>query len=109
MGHQPRMRVGRQPAAGGQLAPEGMELCLADAPFQKRAGVHAGRRMALEEDLIARAAIAASKEVIEAHFEQRRGGGIRRYVTADARRMPVRLLDHRHRVPTYQALDPTLD
>ena len=49
------MRIGRQAAAGGELAAEVVELAFAEPAFEKGAGVDAGRGVALEVDLIAAA------------------------------------------------------
>ena len=54
--HQPRMRVGREAAAGFQLAAEVPELLLVDPPFEIGARVDAGSGMPLEKDHVAVAA-----------------------------------------------------
>ena len=51
-----------RPVPGRQrLAPEVVELLLGEAPLQEGAGVDAGRRVALEEDLVAGGAIVAAR------------------------------------------------
>src|SRR5690606_27014807 len=44
VGHQPRVRVGRQAAPLGRLAAEVLELRARQAPLEERARVHAGGR-----------------------------------------------------------------
>jgi hypothetical protein len=52
--HQSRVRIRRQPAAGvGQLLPEPVELLLGQPALEERAGIDAGRRVPLEEHLVA--------------------------------------------------------
>ena len=54
--HQPRVRVGRQAAAGvRQLLAEAVELLLGQPALEERAGVDAGGGVALEVDLVAAA------------------------------------------------------
>ncbi len=85
VGHQARVRVrGQALEAVGQLLAEGVELGLVQAAFQERPGVDAGGGMALDEDLVARLAVVlAAEEVVEAHFVQRRGGGVGGDVATD--------------------------
>ena len=67
LGHQPRMRIRRQAAAWLQLAAEVLEVLFGQAAFEKRAGVHAGRGVALEVDLVAVGSlVVAAEEVVEA-------------------------------------------
>ena len=69
VGHQPRMRVAREPLAGHDLAPEVIELALGQAALEEGAGVDARRGVALEEDLVAHAGrVLATEEVVEADF-----------------------------------------
>jgi hypothetical protein len=50
-----------------QLLAEAVELRLGDAALEERARVHAGRRVALEEDRVAAAGVVlAAEEVVEA-------------------------------------------
>ncbi len=49
------MRIGRQAAAGGELAAEVLEFLVVEPAFEESAGVDAGRGVALEVDLIAAA------------------------------------------------------
>ena len=109
VGHQPGMRIRREAAAGFQLAAEVLEMRLVDPPFEVRARVDAGRRVALEEDHVRVAGVVAAEEMIEADFVERRGRGKRRDVAADAFRRLVRAHDHRRGVPADEALDAALD
>ena len=108
--HQPRVRIRRQPAARLQLAAEVLELLGADAPFEERAGIDAGRGVALEVDDVAVVVVAlALEEVVEADFVERRGRRVRRDVAADPLFELVGLDHHRQRVPADEALDAALD
>ena len=98
-GHQPRVRVRRQPAAA-DLLPEAMELVLAQAALEERPCVEARRRVALEVDEIAELATRpATPEVVEADLVQRLRRLIAGDVTSELRRLGVRLEDDRDRVP----------
>ena len=67
------------------LLAEAVELLLGQATLEERAGVHARRRMPLEEDLVAAAGVVlAAEEVVEADLVERRGRGVGRDVAADA-------------------------
>ena len=110
VGHQPRVRIRRQPAARPQLAAEVLELLDADATLEERAGVDAGRRVTLEVDDVAVVVVAlALEEVIQPDLVERRRRRIGRNVAADALFQLVRLDHHRQRVPAHQALDAALD
>ena len=113
VGHQPRVRVRRQAAAGLRLAAEVLEMRLVDAPFEIRARVDAGRRVALEEDDVAVvgrfAFAAAAEEMVEADLVQRRRRREGRDVAADALFRLVRAHDHRRGVPADEALDAALE
>ena len=110
IGHQPRMRIGRQSAAGLQFAAEVLEVLRGQTPFEKRPRIHAGRAVALEEHHVSLVAvIATAEEVVVAHLIQRRRRGEGRDVTADAVFHLVGAHDHGHRVPADQALDAALD
>ncbi len=108
-GHAPRVRVRRQ-AAAVDLTPEPVEVLLVQPAFEERAGVHAGRRVALEEHLVAGAAVAlAAEEVVEADVVERGRRRERRQMTAEAVEAVVRTVDHRHRVPTDVGTDAALE
>ena len=109
LGHEPRVRVRAEALAGHRLAAEVIELVDRQSPFEEGAGVDAGRRMALVEDLVAaRAAVLAAEEVVEADLVQRRRRGIRREVAADPGELGVRPEDHRDRVPADEPADAPL-
>ena len=106
--HEPGVRVRAQALAAG-LAPVVVEVRLGQAPLEEGAGVDAGRRVALEEDLVAAAGVVlAAEEVVEAHLVQGRRRGVGRHVPADAREAHVRAQDHRHGVPADQPADAAL-
>ena len=109
--HQPRVRVGRQAAAGvRQLLAEAVQLVLGQPALQERAGVDAGRRVALEEDLVAGLAVVlAAEEVVEADLVQAGRRGVGGDVPADAEAGPVGAGDHDRRVPPDIGADPALD
>ena len=111
VGHQPGMRVRAQPGlAGDGLAPEVVELVLAEPSLEERTRVDARRRVALVEDLVARLAfVLAPEEVVEADFVQAGGRRVRREVPADAGEAAVRAEHHRRRVPADQPADSPLD
>ncbi len=87
--HQPRVRVGRQPAAGvRELLPEPVELVLGQLALQEGAGVDARRRVPLEEHLVAGLAVVlAPEEVVEADLVQA-GRAWRRWRCARPRPCP---------------------
>jgi hypothetical protein len=73
VGHEARVRIRGQSFAGLGLAPEVIELALGQASLEERARVHAGRSVALIEDLVAVAAVVlAAEEVVEPDFVERR-------------------------------------
>ena len=63
-----------------------IEVLFGEPAFEKRPGVHAGRGVALEIDLVAASSrfAAAAEEVVERHFVQRGRRGERGDVAADA-------------------------
>ena len=110
VGHQPRMRVGRQAAARLRLAAEVLQLFNRQPSLEKRPRVNTGRRVALEENHVAVVALApALEEVVEAHLVQRGRRRERRDVSADAVAQLVGADDHRQRVPPHEALDAALE
>jgi hypothetical protein len=71
VGHEPRMRVGRE-ALAVNLLPEVEELLLAQPPLEKSAGVNAGRGVALIHDQVAAVVLAGGMpEVQEADIVER--------------------------------------
>ncbi len=110
VGHEPRMRVGRETAARLQLAPEVLELLGTESAFEECARVDARRGVPLEVDDVAVVVVALPlEEVVEPDFVERCGRRVRRDVAADALFDLVRLHHHRQRVPAHQALDASLD
>ena len=107
--HAPRVRVrGQAPAV--DLAPEPVEVLLVQPPFEERPGVDARRRVALEEDLVAGAAVAlAAEEVVEADVVERGRRRERGEVTAEAVEAVVGAVDHRHGVPADVRADAALE
>ena len=85
VGHEPRVRVGRQPAVRpGLLLAERVELLRGQASLEERPRVHAGRRVALEVDLVAAARVVlAAEEVVQPDLVQRRDRRVGRDVAAD--------------------------
>ena len=109
LGHQPRVRVGRQ-ATPGHLLAEAEQLLLADPPLQERAGVDPRGDVALEEHQVA--AVLGARcvpEVVESGVVERRGGLEGRDVPAQLRGLLVRPQHRRHRVPPDQRTDLVLD
>ena len=111
VGHEARVRVGRQPAAGARLLlPERVEVVLGEATLDESARVHAWRRVALEVDLVAAARVVlALEEVVEAHLVQRRDGRVGRDVSADALARGLGARDHDGGVPADPAPVAALD
>jgi hypothetical protein len=111
LGHQPRVRVGRQAAAlVRELLPEAVELPLTEPPLEEGAGVHAGGGVALVEDLVAAAGVVlAAEEVVEADLVEAGRRGVRRDVPADADPGALGPVHHDRRVPPDVGPDPALD
>ena len=110
VGHQPRVRVRRQPASGPELVPEVLQLLRREPPLQERPRVDARRGVPLEQHEVTCAlGPLGPEEVVEAHLVERGGRRVGRDVAADALRVPVGLDDHGQRVPADQTLDAALD
>ena len=104
------MRIGGQPGMLTQFVPEVLQMLLVQAAFQIRAGVLAGRGMALEVDKIPRLiAVPAVEEMVVAHFGQRGERRVGGDMAADAAVVLVGAHHHGHGVPADQALDTPLD
>ena len=86
LGHQPRVRVAGQAApAAADLAAEVVEVVLGEPALEERPGVHAGRGVALEVDVVAGVAVVlAAEEVVEPDLVQAGRAGERGQVAADA-------------------------
>ncbi len=96
------MRVGGQALAVDLLA-EVLHLLFADAAFHERAGVDAGRGMALEEDQVTAVFLGRRlEEVVEADVVERRTGGEGGNVATQIRVLLVGAHDHRQGVPADQ-------
>ena len=95
------MRVGRHAALfAGDFLTEPVHVVFTEAAFQERASIHAGRGVALEEDLVATARVVlTAEEVVHAHFVQRCGGGVRRNVAADTNTRALGAVNHDGCVP----------
>ena len=109
IGHQPGVRIRRQPAAGVQLAAEVFEVRLVEPAFEIGAGIDAGRGVPLKEDHVAIVAVVAAEEMIERDFVERRRRGERGDVAADPFGRLVGPHHHGCRVPAHEALDPALE
>ena len=111
VGHQPRVRVARQAAAvAADLAAEVVEVVLGEPALQERPGVHAGRGVALEVDVVAGLAVVlAAEEVVEADLVEAGRAGERGQVAADAVGVLVGPDHHRRGVPADEGADAALD
>ena len=107
LGHEPRVRVGRQ-AVGLALLAEGVQVGLGEPALQERPGVDAGGGVALEEDLVAGSALLALEEVVEADLEQLGRRGERGHVPADAELGTVAPRHDGGRVPAHDRQQPPL-
>ncbi len=108
-GHQSRMRVGRQPLAGLDLAAEVLEVVLRQAAFEERAAVDPGCGVTLEEDLVAEAALGlAVEEVVESDFVEAGARSVGRKVPADPGETLVRAQHHDRGVPANDPPDAQL-
>ena len=101
VGHQPRMRVGRQAAPGmAVLLAEAVELVGAEPALQEGPGVDPRRGVPLKEHLIAPARMGLpAEEVIEADLVERGRGGVGGDVPADADAGALRAVHHDGGVP----------
>src|SRR6185437_9563952 len=80
-------------------------------PLEERARVDAGRRVALEEDLVpGLPVVLAAEEVVEPHFVQRGRRRVRRDMPADARTAgAIRPGHHDRGIPPYIGANAALD
>ncbi len=111
VGHQPRVRVGRQPATGvGQLLPEAVELGLGQPALEERPGVEARRGVALEEDLVTGLAVVlAAEEVVVSDLVEAGRGRVGGHVPTHAKPRAVGAGHHDGRVPPDVGADPPFD
>ena len=104
------MGIGRQAAGIAEFSAEVLEMFGAQPAFEKGAGIHAGRGMALEEDLVPREiAIGCFEEVILTHFIQRGSRCKSGDVTANAIGFFVGTGNHGHGIPAHETFDAALD
>ena len=113
VGHQPGVRVGRQPTAEAgvrKLLAEPVKPLLVESPLEEGPRIHARRGVPLVVDLVAAARVVlAAEEVVEANLVQRRTGRVRRNVTAHADARALRAVDHDRGVPPDRAPDRALE
>ncbi len=96
--------------APADLATEVVEVVLGEPAFEVRAGVDAGRGVALDVDRVAGLAVVlAAEEVVEADLVEAGARREGRQVAADAVGVLVRLDDHDGGVPTDERADAALD
>ena len=108
--HQPRVRIGGQPAAVAEFAAEVLQLPLAEAALQVGARIHAGRRVTLKVDYVAAAGrIRAAQEMVLGNLDQGGAGGERGDVAANVVGGLVGAHHHCHGVPADDRLDAALD
>src|SRR5689334_22529379 len=107
IGHQPRMRIARQPAHRLQLAAKMFEVLFAQAALEEGSRIHARRSMPLEINQVSAVTVfaATAEKVIEADFIERGRRSERRNVTTQSVKVLIRPMHHRHRVPANDALD----
>ena len=104
------MRIRGESAPGGELAAEVMKLVGADPPLNECAGVHAGRTVPLKVNHVGGAfTFPAAEKMIEPDLIERGGGRVGGDMPAETGVHPVRLHNHRHRIPADIALDPPFD
>ena len=98
--HQPRVRVARQPVARAtvrELLAEAVEPIFGQSPLEVGPGVDPGRRVPLDEHLVAAARVVlAAEEVVEPDLVERRRRRVGRDVPADADARALRAV-HRDR------------
>ena len=113
--HHPGVRVGRQrphPSAHEVAAflAEPVQVGVVQRPLEVRPGIHAGRGVPLEEDLVAAAhVVRPAEEVVEPDLVERRGGRIRRDVPPDPDARALGPVDHDRGVPADPAPVGLLD
>ncbi len=110
--HQPRMRVRREAGvrAARHLLAERVELVLGQPALEERAGVDAGRAVALEVDVVAAAGVVlAAEEVVEADLVEAGRRLVGGDVAADLEALAVGPRHHDGGVPADEGADPSLD
>ena len=111
VGHQPRVRIGRQPAAGMTvLLSEAVELVGGQPAFEEGARVNPRGSVALDEYLVPAAGMRfAAEEVVETDFVERRGRGVGRNVAAHADSRALGAVHHDGGVPSDPRPEATFD
>ncbi len=100
--HQPRVRVGRQPAAGvAVLLAEAVKLLCAESSFEECARVDARRGVALDEDLVAAAGMGlAAEEMVETDLVKRRRRRVGRNMASHTDSRALSAVHHDRGVPS---------
>src|SRR3974377_2475560 len=107
--HQPRMRIGGEPVAGGFLA-KVQKLLLAQSALNEGARVDARRRMSLDVDEVPAILFRwTAPDMAEADVVKRGGGVKARDMPAKLRRFLVRAQNDRDRIPANDGPDTMLD
>ena len=111
LGHEARVRVGGEAAAGVRLLlAEAVELVGAQPALEERAGVGAGGGVALDEDLVAAARVVlAAEEVVEADLVECGARRVGRDVAADRDAGALRAVHEDGRVPADPGAVAALD
>ena len=111
VGHQARVRVGRQPAPWvAVFLAEAVELRGGQPALQERPRVDAGRGVALDENLVAATRVGlAAEEVVEADLIERGRGGVGGDVTADADAGTLGTMHHDRGIPPDPGAVPAFD
>ena len=111
VGHQPRVRVARQAASAavrcGDFLAVVHQVLLAQAPFQKSAGIHPGGAVRLEEHQVALVLLGARmEEVVKPGLEQIGHAGVTGDVPTQLAIGLVGPHHHGQRVPTHDGHQP---
>ena len=101
--------IARDPV-GRHFLPEAVELLLCQPALYESPGVNPRRRVTLEEDLVAGAAVGlASEEMVEPDLVERSGARVRRQVAADPLAAVIGSRHHDRGVPTDGRTDPPFE
>ena len=98
-----------------QFMTEVLQMLFAQPAFEKRAGVNAGRSVALKVDKVTgqfagrRVLVGAAEEVVVAHLHQGRERSIGGQMAADIRVILVGPHHHGERIPARQTFDAPFD
>ncbi len=89
---------------------EAVQLVFGEPSFEEGAGVDTGRRVALDEDLVAAARVVlTAEEVVEAHFVERRRRRVGGDVPADADSRALCAVHHDGGIPADESTEVSLD